>query len=190
MKLFDRLALVCTLLITLNGCGIIFGTSQKVDNKSNDYTAYRFEREGKSDWKKIDTGVKPSSSTEGSSVSEQEPEQADLAYENASNGGIISLNSICHPQRSATLEQLTNNLLMGLPELTKISSEKTTLDGSEALRTVVESKGKEDKPDIRITTLVTRKEGCTYDFMFIIKTSAYGNSIADFEKFIKGFHAK
>src|SRR5690348_10969675 len=80
--------------LTISGCGLIFGGSQEVDNKSHSYTVVRLDRE--KDW----TALKA--------------EQGDTAFENKQDNTIISLNSVCREYRETSLKALSKNLLMGL----------------------------------------------------------------------------
>ncbi len=183
-----RLILASLLAVGISGCGLIFGGSQKVDNKSDEYKVYRLDQETSGYWNIISTGTKPVKDKALAAASEQEPEQADYAFEHKAHGAVASLNSVCRPQRNETLEDLTKALTMGLPDIKTISKKQTELDGAPAFDCTVETT-EEGKPPIRIRTVVLRKTGCTYDFMYIARASVFDQNVADFERFLKGFHA-
>lgn len=169
----------------LSACGLIFGGAQKIDQKNSDYQIYRLDKD--SNWLKIKTGESSKIETEALSASEQEPELSDYAYENKLTKVIISLNSVCRPQKNFTLQALSNNLIMGLPNPKQLEQKYTIVDGADALQTTVETQPENQDP-VKIQTVVTKKSSCTFDFMYIAKPQYYETHLADFEKFIKGFH--
>ncbi len=166
------------------GCGLIFSSNQKVDNKSSHYSVYRLDREDGGHWRLIEAGARPAENGKNASSSDQEPEQADIAFEYKPSGAIASLNSVCRPQKNATIEELSRNLFMGLPERKTLDQRQITLDDVPALDATVES------GDIRVRAVVLKKTGCTYDLMYIAKASAFNQSLPDFDRFLKGFHAE
>lgn len=178
------LAAALLFVVSAPGCGLIFGGSQKVDNKSSTYAVHRLDREPAKAWRSIHPGAAPDAGARGASSSEQEPDQADVAFEHRSTGAVASVNSVCRPLRGATLADLAKNLFMGLPDAITVSSRETELDGVPALDSVVEW------GDVRVRALVLHKSGCTYDLMYIARKSAYDQSQADFERFLRGFHAE
>ncbi len=186
---FIRFFLLLNSLILFSGCGLIFGTSQKVDNKNNEYSTYRFEHEKNPKWKRISTVASNQLKDQRVlAASEQEPENADIAYE-YKKGAIITLNSACHPQRNSSLKELSNNLLMGLPKKEIIESKETVLDEVAAIDTKLKFASENDKP-IFLRALVLRKSGCTFDFMHIANNEQlFAETSPDFENFLKGFHA-
>lgn len=187
MNFFSR-ALIATssltALIASTGCGLIFGGNQKVDNKSTHYSVYRLDRENGDAWHLIESGSRAAEDPQRASPSDQEPEQADIAFEHKTSGAIASLNSVCRPQKNATIEELSRSLFMGLPERKTLDQRRITLDDVPALDATVES------GDIRVRAVVLKKTGCTYDLMYIAKTAAFDQTLPDFDRFLKGFHAE
>lgn len=181
---FVRLILLCSVPL-FPACGLIFGGAQKVDQKNTNYQIYRLDKD--SNWQKIKTGEHTKGEPEALSASEQEPELSDYAYENKLTKVIISLNSVCRPQKSFTLQALSNNLVMGIPNAKQVEQKYTTVDGADALQTTIESQPENQDP-VKIQTVVAKKSSCTFDFMYIAKPQYYETHLADFEKFIKGFH--
>ena len=190
MSEFKTLRLITAALLTvsISGCGLIFGGSQKVDNKSDEYKVYRLDQEPSGYWSIISTGTKPVKDKALAAASEQEPEQADYAFEHKAHGAVVSLNSVCRPQRNETLEDLSKALTMGLPNIQHISAKSTELDGAPAHDSTIETTDT-GKPPVRIRTVVMRKSGCTYDFMYIVRSNVFDQNISDFERFLRGFHA-
>ncbi|MBI2606790.1 MAG: hypothetical protein HYW49_11995 [Deltaproteobacteria bacterium] len=185
-NIFRALHAVSALVIlaTSTGCGLIFGGSQKVDNKSSHYSVYRLDREEGGHWRLIEAGARPAEDAKSASSSDQEPEQADVAFEHKMSGAIASLNSVCRPQGNATIEELSRGLFMGLPDRKTLDQRRITLDDVPALDATVES------GDIRVRAVVLKKTGCTYDLMYIAKAAVFNRSLPDFDRFLKGFHAE
>ncbi len=169
----------------LPACGLIFGGAQKVDQKNSNYQIVRLDRD--TNWNKISSGEKQKPESEALSASEQEPEISDIAYENKLTKVIISLNSVCRPQKSFTLQSLSNNLIMGIPNSKQLEQKYTTVDGADALSTTILSEQPEQDP-IKIQTVVTKKSSCTFDFMYVAKPQYFETHLSDFDRFIKGFH--
>jgi hypothetical protein len=186
---------------------LIFGGDQRVDNQSHDYKVVRLDRESPHEWDILTPLSRPSKSApEAGEEVQHADDSGDIAFEHRESGAIISLNSVCREYRNASLEDLTENLLMGLNTTGEIQTKEIELDGTKALEAHVEAsmsgrspgnqkpskkKGKptEDHEPVRVRTVVMQKHGCTYDLMYVATPSAFEKLTPVFERFLKGFHA-
>lgn len=171
------------------GCGLIFGGDQRVDNKSHDYTVVRLDRDPSSQWRLI--------SSEPAAENPSSEENADVAFEHKKTGAIISLNSVCREYRDASLEELSHYLLMGLNTRGDVALRDLQIDGVKALESNVDAAMNERKPSgesgeypVRVRTVVLRKAGCTYDLMYIARPRYFAQEASAFERFLKGFHVE
>lgn len=111
---------------------------------------------------------------------------ATLAYRDAAHGASVLLNARCHrPDESTPLLALTNHLIMGSTERNVTSQETEPFDGREALHTKMRAKW--DGVPIAFDIYVTKKDGCTYDFVYMGDPSAEDGAAKDFQAFVRGF---
>lgn len=189
------LSLLAILATSSSGCSLIFGGDQRVDNRSHDYTVVRLDREPGRDWLVLSPGARSNRQTDDSNGSPEDT--GDIAFEHSKAGAIISLNSVCHDQRDASLEELSRYLLLGLNTRGPTVTRSLELDGVKALEATVDAEMSQRQPNggseelpMRVRAVVLRKNGCTYDLMFIARPSAFDGLLPTFERFLKGFHAE
>lgn len=201
--LINRVNLQLTLVLSfsaalLSSCGLIFGGNQKVDNKAHDYEMVRLDRQSPSNWSILTPNVVEDHDTSprGKQTSLAIDDGGDIAFEHKLSGSIISLNTVCREYREASLEDLTNNLLLGINVRSEPKKRELLVDKTNALETIVDAimsgrgpSGDNVERPVKVSTVVMRKSGCTYDFMLIASPSAFASTYSDFERFLKGFHA-
>lgn len=100
------------------------------------------------------------------------------------DGGTISVAGWCKDLEDVPLDVLTNHLLFGV-EVSREERERITLDGRAALRTLV--RGELDGVPIAMETVVSKKDGCTYDLQLIAGLSSFEKRQDDFERLVVGF---
>lgn len=182
---------LCLVVLALSGpgCGftsLIFGGDQHVDNKSHDYSVLRLDREDSPAWHYLNMRQpEPADQIDKNPSSE---ETGDVAFEHAKSGAIISVNSVCREYRMESLEELTEDLFLGIQKRGPLISKNTEVDGAQALESTVHAAQKSDPTsEVRIRAVVLRKSGCTFDIMYIAKPAVFENLLPDFERFLKGF---
>jgi hypothetical protein len=195
-----RLFALVLLLAATPGCGLIFGGDQSVDNKSHDYTVVRLDREKDREWRFLAPGR---SSSAQSGAEPTYDDTGDVAFEHRSTGAIISVDSVCHEYRDASLDELTHYLLLGLKTEGPVVTQPAEVDGVNALDSSVQasmnrrtpSSGtptKAGRPEgetpVRVRAVVLRKNGCTFDLMYIASPEHFTEQLPTFERFLKGFH--
>lgn len=161
------------LLILLSSCALLF-PDRTAPKSSN----YHIEPPG-APWQKLALSKDPST---------LESMKADLAYENAETGGIISLNSLCRKYTETDLITLTNNLVRGIEKKRILSRKETKIDDAQALDTLFG--GEVDNVFLHIRTVVLSKDDCTYDFLYIAVPSKEGVAEKAFESFLASFRTE
>jgi hypothetical protein len=112
--------------------------------------------------------------------------QGSLAYRDDTRGASILVNARCHRADEGTpLLALTNHLLMGSTGREIVSQETVPFDGREALHTKLRAKW--DGVPIAFDIYVMKKDGCSYDFVYMGDPTAYEEGTRDFESFVRGF---
>ncbi len=173
-RAFHIIALL-TASLSFSGCGLIFGTDQTVDTKSRDYSVLRLDKLNDGKWKAIE--------------SKASPDSGDIAYESPSTGAIISLNSICKVEEKSSLRELSKSLLMGLKKKNDAETREYNINGLPAFESTVNAETIDGR-DIRIRTVVLKKQRCTYDIMYLAPQNYFQTQLSVFDKFLKGFHVE
>jgi hypothetical protein len=113
-------------------------------------------------------------------------EGALLAFRDDSANATIAVNGRCGVDGDdVPLSSLTQHLFLEFTERTPIEQQSVTLDGREALRTEISAAL--DGVKKRYLVYVMKKDGCVYDFMYIVAGGADAGSRAEFERFVQGF---
>jgi hypothetical protein len=77
---------------------------------------------------------------------------------------------------------------MGFTERSLIEQETRELDGRESLRS--HYRAKLDGVPVELLLVVTKKNGCVYDFTYISPVARYSEKLADFEGLLQNFHTE
>jgi hypothetical protein len=111
---------------------------------------------------------------------------ASLAYRDDTHGASVLVNARCHrPDEGTPLVALTNHLLIGSTARETLAQETEPFDGREALHTKMRARW--DGVPIAFDIYVTKKDGCTYDFVYMGDPSAYEAGTQEFETFVRAF---
>ena len=111
---------------------------------------------------------------------------ASLAYRDEAHGASVLLNARCHrPDEGTPLVALTNHLLIGATEREVLSQESEPFDGREALHTRMRAKW--DGVPIAFDIFVMKKDGCSYDFVYMGDPGGFDAGAPAFESFARGF---
>ena len=111
---------------------------------------------------------------------------ASLAYRDDKHAATVLLNARCHrPDEGTPLLALTNHLVMGSTAREVVSQEAEPFDAREALHTKMRAKW--DGVPIAFDMYVMKKDGCTYDFVYMGDPSSFDAGARDFESFVHGF---
>jgi hypothetical protein len=110
---------------------------------------------------------------------------ADLAFRDDTGGSIVT-NALCEGIKDVSLDVLTHQALMGLEQTKEIERQELTLDGRSALRTHLSASL--DGVPVELELVVTKKDGCTYDFMLVAGSQAFAPLVPAFWQLVQGFH--
>ena len=109
-----------------------------------------------------------------------------LTFRDAQHDLLISVNGRCGKDGDdVPLEALTQHLFVYFTERQIGDQRRVSLDGREAMRTVLSARL--DGVARRFVVYVLKKNGCVYDFILIAPPSLDAASIAQFDQFVAGF---
>ena len=112
--------------------------------------------------------------------------QGSLSYRDDTHGASILVNARCHrPDEGTPLLALTNHLLMGSTAREVATQQTIPFDGREALHTKLRARW--DGVSIWFDIYVMKKDGCTYDFVYMGNPAGYEEGTGAFESFVGGF---
>ncbi|MCC6336970.1 MAG: hypothetical protein IT380_23625 [Myxococcales bacterium] len=109
----------------------------------------------------------------------------DLAW--AANKGphLLAMNAVCQGTDDASLEVLTRHLLFGFTEKERLSEQRQTVDGREALHTVWSAKL--DGVPMELELVVLKRDGCVHDFTYVSPPGERPAHQEAFDALVKGF---
>ncbi len=108
----------------------------------------------------------------------------DLAWV-SDEGHVIAINATCTGHEDPQLDVLTNHLVIGFTDREWISKKKFTLDGREAMRSLV--RARLDGVPISLELVVLKKNGCVHDFTYASPTGKEAEHQTEFDSLVAGF---
>ncbi len=194
-RLQPFLLLILSLIFTVTqtGCGLLLGNVKPADEKSESYGVLDLSKTKPDEWMKLDPSkvAEPDGSESPNSTSEV----SDAVYQSKKTAATISLNSACRPkpeksasEQATDLRKVTNLLLLGLSNITLRGEQAITLQGRPALQTTL--RGKLNSEDVMLRTVVTRKDSCTYDLVYLAPPEQFQTNLADFSQFVASLRLK
>ena len=102
-------------------------------------------------------------------------------------GGTLGF-QVSRFQREENLDNFTDLLLMGITEITEKNEKKTEISGLPALETTV--KGRVNKEETQIRTVIVKKDDCIYDLMYVTRPKHFESQLENFNKFVASFRVK
>lgn len=112
---------------------------------------------------------------------------SDLAFHSRNVGGVIAVNGDCDRDNDPPLRQLLMQLLIGFTEREFLTEELMSLDGREAMHSIV--RAKIDGVPMMLDLYVLKKDECLYDFSYVAPPRDFLQARAEFEAFVRGFAA-
>ncbi|MBK7578685.1 MAG: hypothetical protein IPI67_00645 [Myxococcales bacterium] len=107
-----------------------------------------------------------------------------MAFRDDRDGATVAVNGRCGKDGDdVPLEALTHHLFLHFTERKVESQERLSLDGRDALRTVLSAKL--DGVSKHFVVIVLKKDGCVYDFLHISGGEQAASD--EFEGFVRGF---
>jgi hypothetical protein len=109
----------------------------------------------------------------------------EAAFRHPSAAGTIAVFSGCEAPRRAPLRVLARRLFFGLKEREVEEETPVSLDGAEALRTVM--RADQDGTPVVVESVMVRRGACVYDLVLAAPPAAYPALRADFERMTAGW---
>lgn len=136
-------------------------------------------------WEKIEVAE------EDASREREETEISDVAYQSTRTGSVISLNSGCRPTvqtSQLTLEEFTQQLLLGITQTDSRVQREIRIEGAPALQTTLT--GRMGDEPVTLRTIVLRKDECVYDLMYVARPDSFPTDEALFSKFVQSLRLR
>lgn len=111
---------------------------------------------------------------------------ADAAWQSRRTGNTLSFFSEC-PQVDSTLEALSDEFSSILRDAKVIERKSGFFNARESLAS--ESEGKIEGIEMRLASLVFKKNGCSYLISYIARKSHFESERTTYENFLQGFKA-
>ncbi len=112
----------------------------------------------------------------------------DLAFVAKDSPHSMALNSTCEGYSDASLQVLTQHLLMGFTDRQLVSHEVRPMDGRESLRSHYIAKL--DGVPIELLLVVLKKNGCVYDFTYLSPRGRFEEKLSSFELLLDQFRTE
>lgn len=186
---FSVLSLGVLLLQT--GCGILFGNVKRDISKASSYRIDRLSNTDPAHWRKLDSKeVGQNENTRDAG----EGEISDLVFQSIQTDTVVSVNSTCDEsieEDSRNLSEISRLLLLGIRQSTPGAQqtapieENLILDGQPALGTVLE--GQQGNQTVKIKAVVTKKENCNFDFLFVSRPENFASDLPAFDRMVASF---
>ncbi len=114
-------------------------------------------------------------------------ENARLAFRDETGEATVLVNARCGKDGDdVPLLALTRHLFMTFTERETIEQKTVSMDGREAMHTIL--RAKLDGVPKMFNVFVLKKDGCVYDFVSISAPHTFETNRAAFENFVGGFH--
>jgi hypothetical protein len=112
-----------------------------------------------------------------------------LAFRSEEERSTVLVNGRCGQDGDdVPLAALTAHLFLQFTERNVEEEETLPFDGREARRTVLQAKL--DGVPRRLEVVVTKKDGCVYDFVLITAPESFAAARPGFDRFVAGFHVE
>lgn len=172
---FCVLSVSCTSLL---GCSLFFGNIRPIEEKSKDYSIQDLAADDPN-WLLLDRNADGGNSN-------YEAGRSDIAYQSKSTAAIISVSSACrkfpNSDKVSSLQELTQELLLGLSDVTSRKEEELKISGAPALQTTVQ--GKMIQKGVKLRAVVVRIDHCLFDLMYVSEPAQFEKELKTFSKFI------
>lgn len=111
--------------------------------------------------------------------------EVDVAFRHPERPGTIAVFSACEGLERGPLRILARRLFFGLKEREMVAQTPVSVDGAEAMRTVV--RGVLEGRPVVVESVVVRRGDCVYDMVLTAPPDSYPSLRADFEGMAAGW---
>lgn len=109
----------------------------------------------------------------------------EIAYRAEPGGQIAALFVSCNGEQGLPLRTLARRLFFGIGAKQIVTQEPISLDGAEAIHTVLE--GRLSDTDVMVSSYVTKDAACVYDLVYVATPAAFPKRLSEFERFVRGW---
>lgn len=114
-----------------------------------------------------------------------EAEGVELAFRAEPGGQVAAVFVSCEGQHEIPLRILARRLFFGIVAKQVMAQEPVSLNGTQALHTVLE--GRLRDADVMISSYVARDAACVYDLVYVATPTTFQARLPEFERFVKGW---
>ncbi len=109
----------------------------------------------------------------------------DLAFRAEPGGQVAALFVSCEGQQELPLRILAKRLFFGIGAKQIMAQEPVSLNGTEAIHTLLE--GRLNEADVMVSSYVAKDRDCVYDLVYVAAPTVFPDRLPEFERFVKGW---
>jgi hypothetical protein len=114
-----------------------------------------------------------------------EAEGVDLAFRAEPGGQVAALFVSCEGEQPLPLRILARRLFFGISAKQVMVQEPVSLNGTEAMHTVMEGRLKD--ADVMASSYVAKGGECVYDLVYVATPASFQERLPEFERFVRGW---
>lgn len=114
-----------------------------------------------------------------------EMEGTDLAFRAEPGGQVAALLVNCDGEQPIPLRILARRLFFGIDAKRVITQQPISLNGSEAIHTLLEGQLRDAK--VMVSSYITKNDDCTYDLIYVAPPELFQDRLPEFERFVEGW---
>jgi hypothetical protein len=114
-----------------------------------------------------------------------ETEGVEVAFRADPGGQIAALFVECDRQQTVPLQILSRRLFFGIGAKRVIEREHVSLNGTEAIHTLLEARHKDT--EVMVSSYVAKDATCVYDLIYVADPAGFEERLPEFERFVKGW---
>jgi hypothetical protein len=114
-----------------------------------------------------------------------EAEGVEIAFRADPGGQVAALVVECEGQQAVPLQVLSRRLFFGIGAKRVIAREQVSLNGTEAIHTLLEARHKDG--EVMVSSYVAKDAACVYDLIYVADPAGFEERLPEFERFVKGW---
>jgi hypothetical protein len=114
-----------------------------------------------------------------------EAQGVDLAFRAEPGGQVAALFVSCEGREAIPLRVLARRLFFGIGAKRIMSQEPVSLNGMEAIHTILEGRLKD--ADVTVSSYVAKDNDCVYDLVYVAPPTLFQERLPEFERFVRSW---
>ncbi|MBI2902617.1 MAG: hypothetical protein HYY12_03380 [Candidatus Methylomirabilis oxyfera] len=114
-----------------------------------------------------------------------EAEGVEIAFRADPGGQVAALVVECEGQQAVPLQILSRRLFFGIGAKRVIAQEQVSLNGTEAIHTLLEGRVKD--AEVMVSSYVAKDATCVYDLIYAADPAVFEERLPEFERFVNGW---